>query len=352
MNRLLCEAAPSDPACACHLTRRAMLVGGALFGLMASRHTAAAQPIQEPRRIDVHHHLTPPEYVTRLDGRATIQPPTRNWTVAKSLDDMARAGVAKAMVSISTPGLWFGDANLATTLARACNDYGATLARDHGDKFGLFAALPMPDVDASLREIEYGLDTLHADGIGMFTSYSGQWLGDPMFGPVFEELDRRGAVVFVHPTTAQCCSNLIPFIPDPTIELATDTTRTIASLVFSGVAARYPNMRLVFSHAGGTMPFLIERFQFIARDKEMAQKTGIGLMPLLQSFFYDTAQAANPGAMAALRAIMPVSQILFGTDFPFRRAEEDVAGLAKCGFSPEELAAIDHGNAERLLARA
>jgi predicted TIM-barrel fold metal-dependent hydrolase len=320
-----------------------------LLALGATRRATAAEGA--PWRVDVHHHLSPPEYIARVSNRAPISPPTLNWTVAKSLDDMAQAGVAKAMLSITTPGLWFGDIAFAASLARACNEYGATLVRDHPKEFGLFAALPMPDVEASLREIEYALDTLHADGIAMFTSYSGQWLGDPLFAPVFEELDRRGAVVFTHPTTAQCCGNLIPFVPDPAIEFGTDTTRTIASLVFSGAAARYPNLRLVFSHAGGTMPFLIERFQFIARDHEMAERTGKGLLPLLQSFFYDTAQASNPAAMAALRAVIPVSQVLFGSDFPYRRAAENVSGLAGCGFSREELTAIGSGNAERLLAR-
>jgi predicted TIM-barrel fold metal-dependent hydrolase len=315
---------------------------------MGARSAAAASPW----RIDVHHHFTPPEYVARVADRAPISQPTLNWTVAKSLDDMEAAGVAKAMLSISTPGLWFGDIAFATALARACNEYGAGLVRDHPAQFGLFAALPLPDVDASLREIAYAFDTLHAEGIAMFTSYSGQWLGDPIFAPVFEELDRRGAVVFTHPTTAQCCGNLIPFIPDPAIEFGTDTTRTIASLVFSGAAARYPNVRLVFSHAGGTMPFLIERFQFIARDQQMAANTGVGLMPLLQRFFYDTAQSSNPAAMSALRAVVPVSQMLFGTDFPYRRAAENVAGLVACGFSAAELSAIGSGNAERLMARA
>jgi predicted TIM-barrel fold metal-dependent hydrolase len=328
------------------------LLGGALLGFGALHRPAAAQSSEALPRIDVHHHLTPPEYVARVSGRAPISLPTLNWTVAKSLDDMGKAGVGKAMLSITTPGLWFGDIALATSLARACNEYGAQLVRDHPKQFGLFAALPMPDADASLREIAYALDTLHADGIAMFTSYSGQWLGDPIFAPIFEELDRRRAVVFTHPTTAQCCGNLIPFIPDPAIEFGTDTTRTIASLVFSGAAARYPNVRFVFSHAGGTMPFLIERFQFIARDKEMEQRTGIGLMPLLRSFYYDTAQAANPTAMTALRSIIPVSQILFGTDFPYRRAEEHVEGLSRCQFSADELVAINRGNAERLLGSA
>jgi 6-methylsalicylate decarboxylase len=345
-----CDGGAPEP-CACHPSRRLVLAGGALLSLALGR-PAAAQDAKPQGRIDVHHHLTPPNYVSAVSPKALVSPPTAKWTVQKSLDDMDHAGVATAMLSITTPGLWFGDVGFAASLARSCNEYGASLVQQHPGRFGHFSALPLPDIDASLREIAYAFDVLHADGIAMFTSYGGKWLGDPAFAPVFEELNRRKAIVFTHPTTAACCGNLISFIPDPAIEFATDTTRTIASLVFSGAAARYPNVKLVFSHAGGTMPFLIERFQFIARDPAMAAKTGIGLLPLLQRFYYDTAQSSNPGAMGALRTIIPTSQILFGTDFPFRTAQEHVDGLAGCGFSAADLSAINRGNAERLLGAA
>jgi predicted TIM-barrel fold metal-dependent hydrolase len=337
-------------ACKCQTSRRLVLAGGALLGLGLSRRTQA-QPAAQPGRIDVHHHLTPPGYVSAIGGKAVVSPPTAKWTVQNSLDDMAKSGVAKAMLSITTPGLWFGDVSFASQMARASNDYGAGLVQQNPGKFGYFAALPLPDIDASLKEIAYAYDVLHADGIAMFTSYGGKWLGDPAFAPVFAELNRRKAVVFTHPTTAACCGNLIPFIPDPAIEYGTDTTRTIASLVFSGTAAQYPDVKLVFSHAGGTMPVLIERFQFIARDPAMLAKTGGGLLPLLRRFYYDTAQAANPTAMGALRSLIPVSQILFGTDYPYRLAGEHVEGLAGCGFAAAELAAIDRSNVERLLGQ-
>jgi predicted TIM-barrel fold metal-dependent hydrolase len=342
----------ASAACSCHPSRRLLLTGGAaLFGLAAATtRRAAAQTA--PHRIDVHHHLVPPGYVTAVSAKVPVSPPIIKWTLQKSLDDMDRAGVATAMMSLTTPGLWFGDVAFAAPLARSCNDYGATLVRDHRGRFGHFASLPMPDADASLKEIAYAFDTLHADGITLFTSYGDKWLGDGAFTPVLEELNRRKAVVFVHPTTANCCGNLISFIPDPAIEFGTDTTRTIGSLVFSGAAARFPDIRWIFSHAGGTMPFLIERFQFIARDPEMAAKTGSGLLPLLRTFYYDTAQASNPTALGALRTLVPTQQILFGTDFPFRTAEEHVEGLTKCGFTPAELAAVEHENADRLLGRA
>ena len=344
-----CEGGPGG-ACACHPSRRMVLAGGALLGLgLAIGRRAAAQTA--PGRLDVHHHLTPPTYISAIGSKAPVSPPAAKWTVQKTLDDMEQAGVGTAMLSLSTPGLWFGDVGFAAPLARATNEYGAGLVQKYPGKFGYFAALPLPDTDASLKEIAYAFDVLHADGIALFTSYGDQWLGDPAFAPVFAELNRRKAVVFTHPTTAACCGNLISFVPPPAIEFATDTTRTIASLVFSGAAAQYPDVKFVFSHAGGTMPFLIERFQFINRDPAMAARTRIGLLPLLQSFYYDTAQASNPAAMGALRTIVPVSQILFGTDYPYRLSKENVDGLAGCGFTAADLAAIDRGNAERLLGR-
>ena len=235
--------------------------------------------------------------------------------------------------------------------ARACNEYGATLAADRARRFGLFAVLPLPDVDASLREIAYALDTLKADGIGLFTSYGDKWLGDPAFAPVMDELNRRKAVVFTHPTAANCCRNLIAEVPPLVIEYGTDTTRTIASLLFTGTASRCPDIRFIFSHAGGTMPFLIERFVRLSlTSKVAAANSPEGVTALLQRFHYDTAQAANAAAMAALTKIVPTSQIVFGTDFPFRTARDHVNGL-KAIFDEADLRKIGSANARALMPR-
>ena len=165
----------------------------------------------------------------------------------KSLADMDAAGVSTAILSITTPGVWFGDAAAAAALARACNEYGAKLTSSNPRRFGTFSTLPLPDIDASLREIEYALDTLKADGIGLFTSYGDKWLGDPAFAPVMDELNRRKAVVYTHPTGANCCVNLIADVPEPIIEYGTDTSRTIASLLFTGTASRCPDIKFIFS---------------------------------------------------------------------------------------------------------
>jgi predicted TIM-barrel fold metal-dependent hydrolase len=263
---------------------------------------------------------------------------------------MDRGGVERAITSVTSPGLWFGDPAVARPLARACNDYAAQLRADHPGRFGVFAVLPLPDIEGSLKELEYGLDVLKADGICLFTSYGDKWLGDPAFDAVFAELNRRKTLVYTHPVAANCCRNLVPGINDATIEFGTDTTRAIARFVFSGSAARFPDVRLIFSHAGGTMPFLIERFDRWSQTPPYPQSVPAGFRAHARNFYYDTAQASNHTALTALKALIPTSHILFGTDYPFRTALEHVNGLAQSGvFTPREIRGIEREHALALL---
>lgn len=303
------------------------------------------------RKIDIHHHICPPAYVKELEGKNPIFPVLLDWTPERSIEDMDRAGVETAIVSITTPGLWFGDNVAARRLSRICNEYGATLVTRYPRRFGFFAALPLPDVEGSLREIEHALDVLKADGVCMFTSYGTKYLGEPEFRPVFEELNRRRAVIYTHPTINPCCVNIVPVISEAIIEYGTDTTRTIASLVFSGAAARFRDARFIFSHAGGTMPFLFARFQQQARNDIARSKAPRDVLQDITRFYYDTAQSCHPAPMAALRRIVEVSQIVFGTDFPWGRANEHAERLTNCSFNERELVAIVRGNALELLPR-
>ena len=300
-----------------------------------------------PHRIDVHHHLFPPAYRTAIGNLAAAQPA---WSPAQSIEEMDKGGIAASVLSVSSPGVWLGDNEQGRRLARIVNDYGAMTAKDHPGRFGLFAALPLPDIDGSLREIEYALDTLKADGIGLLTSYGDKWLGDASFAPVWTELNRRKAVIYTHPTTAACCGNNRDEVPAVMIEWATDTTRTAASLLFSGTAARYPDIRWILSHAGGTVPFLLSRFVY--QEATMKGKERVlpkGLMYELKKFYYDTAQGNSPPALAALLKVAPLSQILFGTDYPFRTAAEEIGGLTAQRFPAKDLRAIERDNALRLL---
>jgi predicted TIM-barrel fold metal-dependent hydrolase len=322
------------------------------MGLALGRVTPAATQGPAARRIDVHHHFLPQFHVDAMmaPGRRPAGSPPR-WSPASSLEDMDKSGIATAILSIVQPGVWFGDnVEEARGLARQLNEYGARLVRDHPGRFGLFAALPLPDIDGSLREIGYALDTLKADGIGLLTSYGDKWLGDASFAPVWQELNRRKAVIYTHPVTAACCGNLKNQVPAVMIEWATDTTRTIASLLFSGVAARYSDIRWIFSHGGGTMPFLLSRFVYqeaTMKGKEAALPKGLTYE--LKKFHYDTAQANSAPALAALLKVVPPSQILFGTDYPFRTSAEEIGGLAAQRFPAKDLRAIERDNALRLL---
>lgn len=306
-----------------------------------------AKGAQAAHRIDIHHHLFPPAYRNAIGSQAGALPA---WSPAQSIDEMDQGGIATSVLSVSSPGIWFGDAEQARRLSRIVNDYGAMTAKDHPGRFGLFAALPLPDIEGSLREIEYALDTLKADGIGLFTSYGDKWLGDAAFAPVWTELNRRKAVIYTHPITPACCGGIRDEVPAVMIEWATDTTRTAASLLFSGTAARYPDIRWILSHAGGTVPFLLSRFVY--QEKTMKGKERVlpkGLMYELKKFYYDTAQGNSPPALAALLKVAPPPQILFGTDYPFRTAAEAVGGLAAQRFSAKDRRGIERDNALRLL---
>jgi 6-methylsalicylate decarboxylase len=338
------------------LARRNFLVRAVTsLGLAATvrgqRLSALQSAPAKPNRIDVHHHFAPPAWIAEVKGRPLLNVANTRWSPAQSIDDMDRGGVAAAVVSITNPGLWFGDRAVTNRLARACNDYGAKLVQDHPTRFGLFAAMPLPDVDATLKEIEYAYDTLKADGIGLLTSYEDVWLGNAKFRPVMEELNRRRAVVHVHPTAANCCRNLDYGLGPGSIEYGTDTTRAIIGVTFSGDAARFPNIRFIWSHAGGSAPFLAGRID--GGSAAAKDRLPNGFMAEAKKFFYDTAGAANRGALASLLQLVTSTQILFGTDFPPGGSSREVAQLLADlkMFDASALRAIDRENAVRLLPR-
>jgi predicted TIM-barrel fold metal-dependent hydrolase len=302
--------------------------------------------------IDVHHHIAPPAYNQELIARGQNEPPLFRWSVQKSLDDMDKAGVATAITSITTPGVWFGDNGAARRLARKCNDYAATLVRDHPGRFGVFASLPLPDVDGSLAEIAYAFDTLHADGVGLMTSYGDKWLGDPAFEPVMEELNRRKAVVYTHPTLADCCKGILPLVQRAVVEFQTDTSRAIGSVVFTGTAARFPDIKFIWSHGGGTMPFLYTRFLRMPQlNPNVQANVPNGVDHELKKFYYDVAQVAHPAALASLVQVAPSAHILFGTDFPYRTSAEHVQGVTAFFTDEAERRGVLRDNALALVPR-
>jgi 6-methylsalicylate decarboxylase len=347
------------------------LLAAAGAGLGVCRRFIGASAAAEPGHIDIHHHFQPEVYFNfqKAHGKGF---PANAWILSKDLEDMDQAGTATAFLSLTTPGFAFAEKDETRKVSRECNEYAAKLVADHPGRFGSFATIPLADTEDALRETEYALDTLKADGISLFSNYGDVWLGHAAFAPVYEELNRRKAIVYVHPVLANCCVDLSVAkdgVPNEIaiIEFAADTTRALAGLIFSRMTTRFPNITWIFAHGGGTMPFLIERFfqggasaEIVPGLRTKGQDeppvkdplSGDEILRELRRCFYDTAQISNPVSLDALRKVIPISQILYGTDYWYRSGVETARALDSSKiFNAEELRAIHRGNAERILAR-
>lgn len=274
-----------------------------------------------PHRIDVHHHVLPPAFVSALnslDIAWTGGPEVPRWSHALALETMERAGISAAVASVSPGVYWGGDTKFAVSLAHSCNDYLADLVRADPAHFGGFATMPLPDVDASLRELEYAYDTLGLDGVVLYTSQGDRYLGDPLYDPFFAELDRREAIVFIHPSTMPPGAGAPRLdIPFGVAEFVFDTTRCVTNLLYSGTLERYPSIRYIVSHAGGAVPYLAWRIAGAGYLPELRNRAPRNPMAQLQRLYYDTALSTSEFVFAALREFVPTSQILFGSDFPY-----------------------------------
>jgi 6-methylsalicylate decarboxylase len=215
--------------------------------------------------IDVHHHILPDIFWRATNDAHSpvggILPAP--WSKESTLSYMDDAGIDVAITSISTPGVHMGDDAAAGDLARGVNELSAKLIQERPDRFGGFAALPLPDVDGALRALEYGLDVLKLDGVVLFSNARGIYLGDARFRPLFDELERRGTVVFVHPTSSPDAAARTLGLPDSLIDFTADTTRAVAQMHYGNTFARTPNVKYIFSHAGGTIPYLATRFSIV-----------------------------------------------------------------------------------------
>jgi 6-methylsalicylate decarboxylase len=339
-----------------HSRREFLTCAGAAAASTALPGSLSAQPAPNPRRIDVHHHCYPKlwfdKYRTQLLSADSDPEVLRDWSPQKNIEHMDRNGIATGIASLGNPSVWTPDVQEGRSLARSSNEFMAQMARDFPGRFGLFAAIPLPDQDGSLKEIAYAFDTLKADGIGLLTSYGDKYPGDPAFARVFEELNRRKAVVFIHPSVANCCRRLQPGIADTAVEYPFDEVRCIMSLLFGGTFSKFSDIRFIFTHAGGPLPVLAARLEQQMRHPEIAARIPRGLPYELKKLHYEVANSTiSAPAMAAITALVPPSQLLFGTDFPYVAMEKTVGGLGELGYPADMLRAINRDNAERLFPR-
>jgi predicted TIM-barrel fold metal-dependent hydrolase len=308
-------------------------------------------------RLDIHYHFTPPEFVRQVRARANFDAAgfspadATARTPAAMIDELDRHQIDAAIASPPPPGAWSGNIVIARRLSRMWNEYAARVVHDHRSRFGFFALVTPPDRDGSLLELEYAFETLRADGVALVSNYEGLWLGDPKFDGFMKELDRRRAVVFVHPTNLQ--TPLLPSITNPglnpqMLEYPFDTTRTIVSILLAGIPARYPNIRFIFAHGGGTIPFLACRLTEIG---DASDPPGQDLYASLRKLYFDTARVANEPSLNALIAVAGKDRIVFGSDTPFCSPSDEIKLMSTIETAGQSLLETAHKNALGLFPR-
>ena len=308
--------------------------------------------------VDIHHHVLPDFFWQATNEGDNpvggIAPPP--WSRGSALEFLDEAGIDVAVTSISTPGVHTGDDAAARVLARRCNEFSAEMISAHPQRYAGFACLPLPDVDGALGELSYALDDLELDGVVLFSNSHGVYLGDPRFTPLFDELQRRQAVVFVHPNPSPDPSAHSLGLPDSLIDFPADTTRAIAQLHYGNTFARTPDVKYVFSHAGGTVPYLAGRFGIVdemnvvpgAAERGSAAET-------FRRLYWDTALSWGDPVLRMLREVVGLDRVVFGSDFPYLRRDLAVSCREHIETSSEltesERTAVLGGTATELLAR-
>jgi predicted TIM-barrel fold metal-dependent hydrolase len=311
------------------------------------------------RKIDVHAHYLPDGYedemrkggVTAPDG----MPGYPKWSVDLALETYEKYGIETGMLSISSPGVHYGDDAAARRLARKVNEQGAEAVTKHPKRFGLFAALPMPDVDGSLKEIGHAMDSLHADGFGLKTNAHGIYLGDKKFDPIFDELNRRKAVIFIHPTSPTCWQECGMGYPRPMLEFPFETARAVTNLIFSGTLERCPDISIIIPHNGGTVPILAGRISAVGAVLRLGPPGTKDAMTYLRRLYYDTAMSGTGLSIASMLELVDTSHVVYGSDWPWYRAEQGLQTNQQIEeskfFSDADRDAIYRDNAVKLLPR-
>jgi aminocarboxymuconate-semialdehyde decarboxylase len=285
-----------------------------------------------PLTVDLHHHFIPDFYweASNEDGAAAggITPP--RWSLPGTMAYLDDAEIDIAMLSISTPGVHFGDDRAARELARRCNEYAAGLIRSHPDRLGGFAILPLPDVEGCLLELEYALDVLGLDGVSVLTNAGGAYLGDSRFDALFDELQNRAALVFVHPTASPDPIAHTLGLPDALLDYPVDTSRAIAKLHYSNTLARTPDVHYIFTHAGGTIPYVASRFAIVDAMGVIpgAEERGT-IYDSLHRLHWDTASSFSNPVLHMLRSVAGLNNVVLGTDYPYPHDEISIGGVQR-----------------------
>ncbi len=298
--------------------------------------------------VDVHAHVFPDFYAAAMEAAGVHDVdgwPNPKWSPEAMLEAMDGHRIQAQVLSVSSPGVTFAEGQDAARLARQLNEYMAGLVRDHAPRFGSMAVLPLSDVDASLAEIDYALDTLGMDGVGLLSNYRGIYLGDDRIDPVLAELDRRKAVAFVHPTIPPHWDSFTIDIPAPVLEYTFDSTRMAEKLVASGAKAKYPDIAIIVAHGGATLPLSYQRLVKYWMD---------GKNDIFDTFFFELTATTEHAQIAALMAMTEVDRCMMGFDFPFMKPDWFDAlqtSLESYGFSSDELRSVMRDNALRLFPK-
>jgi 6-methylsalicylate decarboxylase len=335
---------------------------------------AATIDLSALRLIDVHHHVVLPEYeaaLLRAGAGDPSRPFRRNDSPEVECEKMAELGIAAAVINpLSVAGVHHGDDAHARYLTESVNEAQARFVARMPKKFGFFAALPLPDVDGALRQMEHALDRLGADGVIFLSHQNGCYIGDPAFDPLYAEMDRRAVAAFIHPTIPPNIESLKLRLWPAYVEYAFDTTRVAANLIYHGLMGRYPDIKWILAHAGGTLPYLSLRlrlmeeleaggrkppFPFVGAGRPFNERVPEGVTPYLDKFYFDVALSGAKAPMAALCEIAQPQHIVYGSDWPFVEKSfvvEQLDNLTRMPhFAGDRFAALARDNAMRLFKR-
>jgi predicted TIM-barrel fold metal-dependent hydrolase len=335
-------------------SRRDLVATFAALGALSLLPAAAlrATAATTPAAIDFHHHFNPPFLANAAaNNRVGGTGAGLNWDINFSLEGMDKAGISTSIITPPTGFAERTDPEKRVGMIRTVNDFGAQVVRDHRGRYLQLVYMPLPDVDAALKEIEYGFSALNVVGVGFATSYGTKYVSDPAFTPIWEELNKRKTIAYFHPLAPACCAGIFPNFPEEAqlVEIPYDTARAVVGLLLSGHFAKYRDIKWVFSHSGGAVPMFAGRFNRLLQTSDVSKVAPNGINAEFARLYYETANANSPPTMAALMKFAPLGQILFGSDHPYVTDSDNMSDLKRCGLSPREMSAILYENAQRLV---